>query len=179
MELFENIYRQAMAEMRRGDIKRSVEVLVDGKVHRYRDEGGAISSVYYPGSERFNSLISYLKRRGMDYEVRDTGLGLAETVCAGAGCGGDISSFAPEHMLGDRVNDIHDENVGQMKESRALPGGNLSSEEKTDYENWLAERQKKHDKAKKDETVWSLMNAEAGENGYHEYDGTLMKRNKN
>lgn len=178
MELFENIYKQAMTEMRRSDIKRSVEVLVNGKVHEYKDDGGAISSIYYPGSERFNSLISYLKRRGMDYEVRDTGLGLAETVCAGAGCGGVINSFAPEHMLGDKVNDIHDENVGQIKESRALPGGNLSSEEKTDYENWLVERQKKHDKAKKDETVWQLMNAEAGENGYHEYDGTLIKKNK-
>jgi hypothetical protein len=54
----------------------------------------------------------------------------------------------------------------------------LSSEEKTDYENWLAERQKKHDKAKQDETVWHLMNAEAGENGWHEYDGTVIKRNK-
>lgn len=64
--------------------------------------------------------------------------------------------------------------------SRALPGGMLNSKEKTEYENWLEKLHKKIDEVKpeKDSCSMPLMDKECGENGCHNYDGSLMT-NKN
>lgn len=66
----------------------------------------------------------------------------------------------------------------EIKESRALPGGMLNSKEHTEYEDWLEKLHKDIDKSKenstKDSCPMPLMNAEAGANGCHNYDGTLM-----
>ena len=68
--------------------------------------------------------------------------------------------------------------TNKFKESRALPGGMLHSKEKTEYEDWLEKLHKELDNAKKDNhkdtCSMPLMDSEAGANGCHNYDGSLM-----
>ena len=66
-----------------------------------------------------------------------------------------------------------------MRESRALPGGMLNSEEKTAYEDFLRERHLKQDKVKNKEygkNKLGLYDDECGENGWHNWDGTKIER---
>lgn len=65
----------------------------------------------------------------------------------------------------------------KLKESRALPGGNLDSKEVTDYEKWLEKIHNKQDKAKtKEDPNWApkLFNKECSENGYHDWEGNKL-----
>jgi len=68
-----------------------------------------------------------------------------------------------------------------MRESRALPGGMLNSEEKTAYEDFLRERHLKQDKVKNKEygkNKLGLYDDECGENGWHNWDGTKIERKR-
>lgn len=72
--------------------------------------------------------------------------------------------------------EIH-KNATKLKESRALPGGNLDSKEVTDYEKWLEKIHTKQDKAKvKEDENWApkLFNKECSENGYHDWEGNKL-----
>ena len=64
----------------------------------------------------------------------------------------------------------------KLEESRALPGGMLNSKEKTEYENWLEKLHKELDNVSesKDTCTMPLLGKDAGANGCHNYDGTLM-----
>lgn len=65
----------------------------------------------------------------------------------------------------------------KLKESRALPGGNLDSKEVTDYEKWLEKIHTKQDKAKvKEDENWApkLFDKECSENGYHDWEGNKL-----
>lgn len=65
-----------------------------------------------------------------------------------------------------------------IRESRALPGGMLNSEEKTAYEDFLRERHLKQDKVKAKEfgkNKLGLYDDDCGENGWHNWDGTKIK----
>ncbi len=69
-----------------------------------------------------------------------------------------------------------------IRESRALPGGMINSEEKTAYEDWLRERHLKQDKVKAKEfgkNKLGLYDDECGENGWHNWDGTKIERKLN
>lgn len=70
----------------------------------------------------------------------------------------------------------------KIRESRALPGGMLNSEEKTAYEDFLRERHLKQDKVKAKEfgkNKLGLYDDECGENGWHNWDGTKIERKLN
>lgn len=72
--------------------------------------------------------------------------------------------------------EIH-KNATKLKESRALPGGNLDSKEVTDYEKWLEKIHTKQDKAKaKEDPNWApkLFDKECSENGYHDWEGNKL-----
>ncbi len=69
----------------------------------------------------------------------------------------------------------------KMRESRALPGGMLNSEEKTAYEDFLRERHLKQDKVKAKEfgkNKLGLYDDDCGENGWHNWDGTKIERKR-
>lgn len=65
-----------------------------------------------------------------------------------------------------------------FNESRALPGGMLNSKEHTEYEDWHENLLKEIDKKKqeKDSCPMVLFDSEAGANGYHNNDGTLIEK---
>lgn len=68
-----------------------------------------------------------------------------------------------------------------IRESRALPGGMLNSEEKTAYEDFLRERHLKQDKVKAKEfgkNKLGLYDDDCGENGWHNWDGTKIERKR-
>lgn len=70
-------------------------------------------------------------------------------------------------------------NAQAMRESRALPGGNLDSKEKTEYENWLEKLHKNIDKNKsKEDDNWApkLFNTDCADNGYHDWNGNPLKK---
>lgn len=85
-------------------------------------------------------------------------------------------------FMGESKNDMFKEiskNAKVMRESRALPGGNLDSKEKTEYENWLEKLHKNLDKNKsKEDENWApkLFNSDCADNGYHDWDGNPLKK---
>lgn len=81
-----------------------------------------------------------------------------------------------ESVKSDLFAEIHN-NAQKLKESIALPGGNLDSGEVTDYEKWLEKLHTKQDKAKVNEDEkWApkLFDKECSENGYHDWDGKKL-----
>lgn len=91
----------------------------------------------------------------------------------------EYSKVNPDNM---KVNKKLPENKKVMpraiRESRALPGGMLNSEEKTAYEDFLRERHLKQDKVKAKEfgkNKLGLYDDDCGENGWHNWDGTKIK----
>lgn len=79
-----------------------------------------------------------------------------------------------ENVKTDLFAEIH---KNSLKESKALPGGNLDSKETTDYEKWLEKIHTKQDKAKVNEDEkWApkLFDKECSENGYHDWEGKKL-----
>lgn len=64
----------------------------------------------------------------------------------------------------------------RVTESRALPGGNLDSKEKTEYEDYLEKKERELDKRKVKNGNQALLDYDGTSNGYHGWDGTEFKK---